>query len=81
MIVNSKQNKYDLAIDATGLALQIGSPLMANLVLLGFTLQHKKLLCSYELTEEVVKDLSPERYQEVNRRALEIGFRGNLITG
>lgn len=79
MIVNSKEDKYGIAIDATGLAAQIGSPLMANLVLLGFALQHKKLFCSFELAEEVVKDLSPEKYKEVNGRALEIGFRGNLI--
>lgn len=80
MIVNSKQNKYALAIDATGLAAQIGSSLMANLVLLGFALQHKKLFCNIELAKEVVKDLSPERYKEVNGRALEIGFRGIAIT-
>lgn len=80
MIVNSKQNKYALAIDATGLAGQMGSPLMANLVLLGFALQHKKLFCSYELAEEVVKDLSLEKYQEANGRALKIGFRGKVIT-
>lgn len=78
MIVNSKQNKYGLALDATGLAAQIGSPLMANLVLLGFALQHKKLFCSYELAAEVVKDLSPEKYKEINRQALEIGFKGNF---
>ncbi|MGB9697847.1 MAG: 2-oxoacid:acceptor oxidoreductase family protein [Thermodesulfobacteriota bacterium] len=80
MIVNSKQNKYGLAIDATRLAAQIGSPLMANLVLLGFALQHKKLFCNYELAAEVVKDLSPERYRQINGQALKVGFRGNIIT-
>ncbi len=80
MVVNSKQNKYGLAIDATRLAAQIGSPLMANLVLLGFALQQKKLFCGYELAVEVVKDLSPERYKEVNEQALKVGFKGNIIT-
>lgn len=80
MVVNSKQNKYGLAIDATRLAAQIGSPLMANLVLLGFALQHKKLFCGYELAAAVVKDLSPERYKEINEQALQVGFKGNIIT-
>lgn len=78
MIVNSKENKFELAIDATGLAAQIGSPLLANLVLLGFALRHKKLFCDYALVEGVVKDLSPQKYREANEQALKAGFQGKI---
>ncbi len=80
LIVNSQDNKFELAIDATGLATQIGSPLMANLVLLGFALRHNKLFSSYELIEKVVKDLSAAKHKEVNARALKVGFGGSIIT-
>jgi indolepyruvate ferredoxin oxidoreductase beta subunit len=62
------------AIDATGLAAGIGSPLMANLVLLGFTLQHNKLFCNYSLSESVTGRISPERFREANLKALKLGY-------
>lgn len=76
MIVNSKQSSNFLAIDATGLAAKVGLPLMANLILLGFALHHKKLFCAYDLVERVVKEVSPVNYKEANLQALKTGFQG-----
>lgn len=81
IIVNAKQNRSKLTIDATDLAAQMGSPLMANLVLLGFALRHEKLFCPYELVEKVVQDLSPGRYKEINSQALKAGFQGVTTKG
>jgi len=66
-------NSYPF-IDATGLAAGIGSPLMANLILLGFALRHKKLFCDYSFTEGVTGRISPERFREANLKALKVGY-------
>jgi len=62
------------SIDATGLAAKNGSPLMANLVLLGFALSRGKLFCSYKQVEEVTNRLSPERFRAANLKALGLGY-------
>ena len=74
LFLNSPSSGSHPFIDATGLAAGIGSPLMANLVLLGFTLQHYKLFCDYPLTESVTGRISPERFQEANLKALKLGY-------
>jgi len=51
----------------------MGSPLMANLVLLGFALRHKKLFCDY-LCEVRDGKGSPPRFKEENVKALDLGF-------
>jgi indolepyruvate ferredoxin oxidoreductase beta subunit len=61
-------------LDATGLAVRDGSPLMANLVLLGFALSHEKLFCDYPQAEGVTGRISPDRFREANLRALKIGY-------
>ncbi len=62
------------AIDATALAAGMGSLLMANLVLLGFALKHKKLFCGFPLAESVTAKISPERFREANLKALRSGY-------
>jgi indolepyruvate ferredoxin oxidoreductase beta subunit len=62
-------------IDATGLAAdKCGSPLMANLVLLGFALSWDKWFCSYSRVEEVTDRISPERFRRANLEALKLGY-------
>jgi indolepyruvate ferredoxin oxidoreductase beta subunit len=56
------------------MAAGIGSPLMANLILLGFALKFKKLFCDYSLAESVTKAISPERFREANLNALQLGY-------
>jgi indolepyruvate ferredoxin oxidoreductase beta subunit len=61
-------------IDATGRAAEIGSPLMANLVLLGFALRDGKLFCDYAQVAKTTASISPRRFQEANLRALQLGY-------
>jgi Pyruvate/2-oxoacid:ferredoxin oxidoreductase gamma subunit len=74
VFLNTAKSSPHPAIDATGLAAGIGSPLMSNLVLLGFTLRHNKLFCDYALTESITKRISPERFREANIKALHLGY-------
>ncbi len=66
-------NSYP-CVDATGLAAKMGSPLMANLVLLGFALRQKTLFCDYPLVESVTGEMSPARFREPNLKALKLGY-------
>jgi len=52
----------------------MGSPLMANLVLMGFALGHNGLFCDYPLTEAVTERISPERFRHPNLKALKLGY-------
>ena len=61
-------------IDATGLAAKMGSPLMSNLVLLGFALGYDKLFCTFSRVEELTGKISPPRFKEANLRALKLGY-------
>jgi indolepyruvate ferredoxin oxidoreductase beta subunit len=62
-------------IDATGLAAaKSGSPLMANLVLLGFALTHDRWFCTYSRVEEMTGRISPQRFRQVNINALKLGY-------
>lgn len=61
-------------IDATDLAAKMGSPLMSNLVLLGFALGHNRLFCTYAQVEETAGKISPARFKDANLRALSLGY-------
>jgi indolepyruvate ferredoxin oxidoreductase beta subunit len=74
LLLNAETSKSYPCIDATGLASGMGSPLMANLVLLGFALRHKRLFCNYNLVKSVTERLSPPRFKEANVKALDLGF-------
>lgn len=72
--LNSSESSLPLAIDATGLAEKSGSPLMANLVLLGFALKHGNLFCTYHDVEKVTARISPEKFRAANLEALKLGY-------
>ena len=74
LFLNSSAPSSHRSMDATGLAAGTGSPLMANLVLLGFVLKHDGLFCDYPLTESVTRRISPERFREANLSALKLGY-------
>jgi len=74
LLLNAPASKSYPAIDATGLAAAMGSPLMANLVLLGFALEKRKLFCDYLLVESVTGKISPARFREANLQALKRGY-------
>jgi indolepyruvate ferredoxin oxidoreductase beta subunit len=74
LLLNASASKSHPAIDATGLAAAMGSPLMANLVLLGFALEKRKLFCDFPLVESVTGKISPVRFRDANLQALKRGY-------
>lgn len=68
-------------IDASGLAVGMGFPLIANLILLGFALNHDKLFCSFPIVEKVIARISPVRFKEVNLKALQLGYAHSTTPG
>jgi indolepyruvate ferredoxin oxidoreductase, beta subunit len=74
LFLNAAGSSPHPVIDATGLAAGMGSPLMANLVLLGFALEKRALFCDYPLVESVTGEISPARFREANLQALKRGY-------
>ncbi len=70
-VVSSNDHPH---IDATALAEKMGSPLMANLVLLGFALGHDRLFCKFAQVEEMAGRISPPHFKEANLQALRLGY-------
>jgi len=60
-------------IDAQGLAREMGAPVAANLVLLGYAAGKGRLFCGPELLEQVILDKTPARFREINLKALKTG--------
>jgi indolepyruvate ferredoxin oxidoreductase beta subunit len=73
--VNTDTGADYLHINATELAVECGSQLVANLVLLGYAIQHGSLFCDSEVMEKTIKRVSSPRHLEINLR----GFRGGLF--
>ncbi|MBW2039110.1 MAG: indolepyruvate oxidoreductase subunit beta [Deltaproteobacteria bacterium] len=61
-------------LDADGLATEIGNPLAANLVLIGYGISTVRLPYTYEEIKEVVSGITPPRLKEANLMALEVGY-------
>jgi indolepyruvate ferredoxin oxidoreductase beta subunit len=72
--LNTASSQAHPHIDATNLAAKMGSPLMSNLVLLGFALAHDRLFCKYSQVEEMTGKISPSRFREANLQALKLGY-------
>ncbi len=72
-IVVNHGNGSDFCINATKLAIKMGSPISANLVVLGYALGKSLLFCN---SEDVEKYLSTEGRKniETNLKALKLGF-------
>ncbi len=60
-------------LDADRIAAEIGSPLSANMVLLGFFSFFGKPVFSFGKVRDYVENSSPKRYLEFNRKALRLG--------
>ena len=63
-----------ITLDADRIAADIGSPLSANMVLLGFYSFFGKPVFSYTKLKEYVETSSPKRFLEFNRKALKQGY-------
>jgi indolepyruvate ferredoxin oxidoreductase, beta subunit len=60
-------------LDARSLAQQLGEPVVANLILLGYAVGQGALFCDPQLMEAVIRDKSPARFRESNLKALGAG--------
>lgn len=74
LFLNASGSSSFPSIDATALAGEIGAPLTANLILLGFALRHNQLFCDFAMAESVTGRMSPDRFREVNLKALRLGY-------
>ena len=74
LYLNAPSSDNTPSIDATGLAMHMGNPVIANLILLGFVLFHGKLFCNTPLVESVIEKISPPRFREINLKALKAGL-------
>ena len=63
------------AIDATGIAHELGSLVVSNLVLLGFACAHKDFPLCFATLKKVLKRISAPRVLDVNLRAVTEGFK------
>lgn len=61
------------AVDASACAKALGSPAVANLVVLGFAAAHADFGLSVEELKNAVRTLGPARSIELNLKALDIG--------
>ena len=74
LFLNAPSSNTHPFIDATGLAAAMGNAVMANLVLLGYTLRRNNLFCDYARVEVMTEKLSPARFKAMNVKALKAGF-------
>jgi indolepyruvate ferredoxin oxidoreductase beta subunit len=72
--VNSPDSKQG-AIHAEKIAEDLDSPVVANLVLLGFACGHPEFPFAYERVKDILKKMSPPRVMDLNSRALMEGYR------
>lgn len=77
MVVNSeKQGDYD-GIDASRLAREQGSAVLANLILLGRAVRRTPWFCSPERMQETIRALSREPFADANLAAFRLGLDGD----
>jgi indolepyruvate ferredoxin oxidoreductase, beta subunit len=74
MYVNAEKGGEGDAIDATGIARDHGSLVIANLVLLGFAVRQGGLFCDAVTVEAVLKRISPARLLEMNLDGFRLGL-------
>ena len=61
-------------IDATKIAADCGSQVVANLVLLGYAAQQEALFCGSRVIEETIKKLSLPRHLDINLEGFKRGL-------
>jgi indolepyruvate ferredoxin oxidoreductase beta subunit len=73
--VNMPRPKKYYSVNASRIARDIGTPLVTNLVLLGFAAGHKSFPLDYELLKKVLRYISPDKVFSLNNQAFEEGFK------
>ncbi len=73
--LNAAEGGDGEAIDATSIAREHGSLVIANLVLLGFAVRHESLFCDAPTIEAVLKRISPAKQLEMNLAGFRLGLK------
>ncbi len=73
VFVNSAAAGDYFRVDARRLAEEMGAPVAANLILLGFAAAKGGLFCDAALLEQVIMEKIPERFRDANLKALRRG--------
>ena len=68
-------------VDASGLAGQLGAPVAANLILLGFAAGRGGFFCQAPLLEEVIAARTPPRFRDLNLQAYRLGLAAASRSG
>lgn len=63
------------AFPADKIALELGSPRSANLVLIGYAVSMPDIPLGHDEIKATIERISPSRYKAVNLKALEAGYR------
>ena len=74
IFVNAETGGNGATLDAAGIARQHGSPLVANLVLLGFAVRKEGLFCDARIVETVIRRISPAKQLEMNLAGFRMGL-------
>jgi len=73
--VNMPRAKKYCSINATRIAKVLGTPIVTNLVLLGYAAGHASFPIDYNLLKKVLKHISPDKVFAMNSAALEEGIK------
>lgn len=73
--VNMPRGKKYCSINATRIAKELGTPIITNLVLLGYAAGYSSFPIDYRLLKKVLKHISPDKVLAMNSTALEEGFK------
>ena len=74
LLISAEQAGAGERIDATGIARQMGNPVLSNLILLGLAVQKQALFCNAEECEEAIRQLAPKKFVEQNLEAFHKGL-------
>lgn len=73
-LLNAAEPGEGVRIDAAGIARQLGSAVLANLVLLGLAIREEALFCTAEECETAIRQLAPAKFVEQNLAAFRQGL-------
>ncbi len=71
--INSAAPGENDRVDARRLAEEMGVPVAANLILLGFAVGKGGLFCGVELIERLIMEKIPARFRDTNLKAFRLG--------
>lgn len=71
----SRLSKASWFLDATAIAMELGSPIVANIAMVGAITGSQTLRVTYEEVEEEIKSSFPAAALDLNLKALSVGFQ------